>query len=142
MTLESPLDSKEFEPVNLKGNQSWIFIERIYVEAEAPILWPPDEKRPVGKDPDAGKVWRQEEKGITEDGMVGWHNWLNVQESEQTVGDSEGQGSLACSIHGVAELDMTDWLNKNNNIQYPSKTLVSMIIASYTTFIETMSIIY
>ena len=111
-TLESPLDSKEFRPVNPKGNQSWIFIGRIDVEAEAPILWPPDEKSwLVGKDPDVGKVWRQEEKGITEDGMVGWHHRLNVQESEQTLGDGEGQGSLACSVHGVAKSQtwLTDW---------------------------------
>ena len=102
-TLESPLDSKEFQPVNPKGNQSWIFIGRIDDEAEAPILWPLDEKSwLIGKDPDAGKVWRQE-KGITENEMVGWHHWLNVQESEQTLGDSEGQGSLACSVHGVAK---------------------------------------
>ena len=95
-TLESPLDSKEIKPVPLKGNQSWIFIGRTEAEAEAPILWPPDMKnRLIGKDPDAGKDWRQEEKGMTEDKMVGWHCWLNGHEFEQILGDSEGQQSLA-----------------------------------------------
>ena len=83
--LESPLDSKEIKPVNSKGNQSWIFIGRTDAEAEAPILWPPDAKSWLtGKDPDAGKDWRQEEKGMTEDKMVGWHHWLNGHEFEQT----------------------------------------------------------
>ena len=92
---QSPLDSKEIKPVNPKGNQPWIFIGR--TEAEAPILWPPDVKsRLTGKDPDAGKDWRQEEKGMTEDEMVGWHHWFNGHESEQTPGDSEGQRSLDC----------------------------------------------
>ena len=77
-TLESPLDNKEIWPVHPKGNQSWIFIGRTYAEAETPILWPPDVKnRLIGKDPDAGKDWGQEEKGMTEDEMVGWHHWLN-----------------------------------------------------------------
>ena len=77
-TLESPLDSKEIELVNPKGNQSWIFIGRIDAEAETLILWPPDAKnRLIGKDPDAGKDWRQEEKGMSEDEMVGWHHRLN-----------------------------------------------------------------
>ena len=75
--------SKVFKPVNPKGNQSWIFIGRIDAKAEAPILWPPDEKNwLLGKDPDAGKDWRQEEKGMTEDEMVGWHHWLNGHEFE------------------------------------------------------------
>ena len=76
-TLESPLDSKEIQPVHPKGNQSWIFIGRTDAEAETLILWPPDVKnRLIGKDPDAGKDWRWEEKGTTEDEMVGWHHWL------------------------------------------------------------------
>ena len=80
--LESPLDSKEIQPVHPKGNQSWIFIGRTDAEAETPILWPPDAKnRLVGKDPDAGKDWRQE-KGMTEDKMVGWHHQLDEQEFE------------------------------------------------------------
>ena len=82
-TLESPLDSKEIKPVNVKGNQQWIFIGRTDAEAEAPILWPPDVKsRLVGKDPDARKYWRQEEKGMTEDEMVRWHHRLNGHEFE------------------------------------------------------------
>ena len=82
-TLESPLDSKEIQPVHPKGNQSWIFIGRTDVEAEAPVLWLPDAKNwLIGKDPDAGKDWRQEEKGMTEDEMVGWHHRLNGHEFE------------------------------------------------------------
>ena len=108
-TLESPLDLKEMKPLNPKGNQPWLFIERTDAEAEAPILWPPDAKSwHTGKDSDAGKDWGQEEKGTTEDKTVGWHHWLNEHESEQTPGDSEGQGSLGCcSPWGSRELDMT-----------------------------------
>ena len=80
---ESLLDCKEIEPVSPKGNQSWIFIRRTYAEAETPILWPPDAKNWLtGKDPDAGKYWRQEEKGMTEDEMVGWHHQFNGHEAE------------------------------------------------------------
>ena len=96
-TLESPLDCKEIKPVNSKRNQSWIFIGRIDVEAEAPIPWPSDSKsRLTAKDPDAGKDWRQKENGAAEDEMVGWHHQLNGHEFEQAPGDGEGQGSLAC----------------------------------------------
>ena len=96
-TLESPLDCKEIQPVQPKGDQSWVFIGRTDVEAETPILWPPDAKNQLtGKDPHAGKDWRWEEKGTTEDEMVGWHHWLNEHEFKQTLGDSVGQGSLAC----------------------------------------------
>ena len=95
MTLESSLDCKETKPVNPKGNQSWIFIGRTDAEPEAPILWPSYVKRHViWKDPDARKDWRWEEKGTTEDEMVGWHHQLNGHEFEQRYGD--GQGSLAC----------------------------------------------
>ena len=96
-TLESPLDSKEIKPVNLRGNQPWIFIGRTDAEAEALIMWPPDVKSwLIGKDPDAGKDWRQKEKGMTEDEMVGWHHQRDGHEFQQTPGDSDGQGSLAC----------------------------------------------
>ena len=96
-TLESPLKSKEIEPVHPKGNQSWIFIRRTDAEAETLILRPPDVKNwLIRKDPDAGKDWRQEEKGTTENDMVGWHHWLNGHEIEQALGDGEAQGSLTC----------------------------------------------
>ena len=96
-TLDSPLDCKEIKPVNPKGNQSWMFIGRTDAEAEAPILWPPDAKNWLfKKDPDAGKDWRQEEKGMTEDEMVGWHHQLNGHEFKQAPGVDDGQEGLAC----------------------------------------------
>ena len=112
-TLESPLDCKEIHPVNPKGNQSWIFIGRTDAETKTPILWAPDVKEwLIGKDPDAGKDWRQEEKETTEDEMVRWHQWLNEREFEQAPGVGDGQGSLACcSPWGRKELDTTEWLN-------------------------------
>ena len=95
-TPESPLDSKT-KPVNPKGNQPWIFIGKTDAKAEAPVLWPLDVKSQLTrKDPDAGKDWGQEEKGMAEDEMVGWYHWLNGHEFEKTPGDSEGQESLAC----------------------------------------------
>ena len=111
-TLESSLDCKEIKPVNPKGNQSWIFIRKTDAEAEAPILWPPDVKSwLIGKDHDAGKDWGQE-KGVTEDEMVGWHHWLNGRESEWTPGVGDGQGGLACcNSWGRKESDMTEQLN-------------------------------
>ena len=110
-TLESGLESKEVKPVNPKGNYSWIFIGR--TGAEAPILWPPDAKNwLLRKDPDAGNDWRQEEKGTTEDEMVGWHHQLDGHGFEQAPGVGEGHGSLACcSPWGCKESDMTEWLN-------------------------------
>ena len=94
--LESSLDCK-IKPINSKRNQLWIFIGRIDAEAEAPILWPPDAKNWLtGKDPDSGRDWRQEEKDMTEDEMVRQHHQLNGHEFEQTLGEGEGQGSLAC----------------------------------------------
>ena len=107
-TLESSFDSKK---VNPKGNQSWIFIGRTDAEAETPILWPPDAKS-IEKDPGAGKDWRQEEKGATEDELVGWHHWLDGHEFEQAPGDDYGQGSLVfCSLWGCKESNTTEWLN-------------------------------
>ena len=95
--LESSSDCKEIKPVHPKQNQSWIFIRRTDAEAETPILWPRDAKNwLIGKDPDAGEDWRQEEKGMTEDEMVGWHHWLNGHEFEYALGIGDGQGSLAC----------------------------------------------
>ena len=112
-TLESLLDRKEIKPVHPKGNQSWIFIGRTDAKAETPILQPPDANNwLIGKDPDAGKDWRQEEKGTTEDEMVGWHHWLDGHEFEQALGVDDEQGSLACySPWGHKELDMTEQLN-------------------------------
>ena len=107
--LESPLDCKEMQPVHPKGNQSWIFIGRTDVEAETPILWPPDVKNwLIWKDPDAGKDWRWEKKGMTEDEMVGWHHRLNGHEFKWTPGVGDGQGGLACcSPWGHKESDTT-----------------------------------
>ena len=112
-TLESPLDCKEIKLVNPKGNQSWIFIGRTDVEAETPILWPPDLKNwLIWKDPNAGKDWRQVKTGMTEDEMFGWHHQLNGYEFEQVLGVGDGQGSLAgCSPWGRKESDMTEQLN-------------------------------
>ena len=110
-TLESPLDCKEIQPVHPKGNQSWIFVGRTDAEAETPILWPPDAKNwLIGKDP--GKDWRQEEKGMTEDEMVGWHHRLDGHEFEQASGVGDGQASLACcSLWGCRESDTIEQLN-------------------------------
>ena len=112
-TLESPLDCKEIKPVNPKGNQSWIFIGRTDAEAETPILWPPDAKNwLIWKDPDAGKDWRREEKGTTEDEMVGWHHRLDGHEFELALGVGDGQGILAyCSPWGCKESETTERLN-------------------------------
>ena len=120
--LESPLDSTELKLVNPKGYQPWIFIGKSDAEAEAPVLWPPDVKSWLtGKDLDAGKDWRHEKKGMTEDEMVGWHHRLNGHEFEQTPGDNERQGSLACcSPWGYKESDMTDQLN---TIAFSQKSL-------------------
>ena len=109
-TLKGPLDCKEIKPVSPKGNQPWILIRRTNAEAEALILWPPDAKnRLTGKDPDAGKDWRQEEKGMTEDEMVGWHHRLDGHEFGWTPGVGDGQGGLACcDLWGRKELDTTE----------------------------------
>ena len=111
--LEILLDCKEIKPVNSKGNQSWMFFGRIDAEAEVPILWPPDAKnRLIWKDSDSGKGWRQEEKGTTEDEMVGWHHQLHGHEFEQVLGVGDGQGSLVCcSPWGPKESVMTEQLN-------------------------------
>ena len=112
-TLESPLDCKESQPVYPKGNQSWIFIGRTDAEAETPILWPPDAKNwLIWKDPDAVRDWGQEEKGRTEDEMVGRHHQLNGHEFEQAPGVGEEQGGLAFySPRGRKESDTTEWLD-------------------------------
>ena len=112
-TLESPVDCEEIQPVHSKGDQSWVFIGRTDAEAETPILWPPDAKNwHIGKDPDAGKDWSQEEKGTREDEMVGWHHWLAGHEFGWTPGVGDRQGGLACcGSWGRKESDTTEWLN-------------------------------
>ena len=112
-TLESPLDSKEIQPVHPKGNQSWIFTGKTDAEAVTLILWPPDAKNwLIGKDPDAGKDWGREEKGTTEDVMAGWHHQLNGHEFEWSPGIGDGQGGLVCcGSCGHKESDMIEWLN-------------------------------
>ena len=112
-TLESPLDCKEIQPVHPKRDRSWVFIGRTDVEAETPILWPPDAKSwLIGKDPDAGKDWGQEEKGMTEDEMVGCHHWLNGHGFGWTPGVGYVQGGLACcGSWGRKESDTTERLN-------------------------------
>ena len=107
--LKSLLDCKEIKPLDLKGNQPWIFIGRTDAEAEAPILWPPDTKSQlIRKAPDAEKYWKQKEKGTAEDKLDKQHPWLNGHKSEQTPGDSGGQRSLECySLWGCKESDTT-----------------------------------
>ena len=124
-TLESPLDCKEIQPVHPKGNQSWIFIGRTDAEAETPILWPPDAKNwLLRKDPDAEKDWRQEEKGMTENEMFGWHRWLDEHEFEQALGVGDGQVNLVCcSPWGRKELDTTEWPTKAQEANIALKAL-------------------
>ena len=112
-TLRSPLDCKEIQSVHSKGDQSWVFIGRTDAEAETPIFWPPDGKSwLIWKDPDVGKDWRQEEKGTTEDEMVGWHHRLDGHEFGWTPGVGDGQGGLVCcSSWGHKESDTTERLN-------------------------------
>ena len=126
-TLESPLDCKEIQPVQAKGNQSWIFIGRTDAEAEAPTLWPADVKNwLIGKDPDAGKDWRQEEKGPTEDEVVGWHHWLDghdLSKLQELVMDREAwhaavNGSLRVRYNWATELNWSEAC-ENHISSYP-----------------------
>ena len=128
-TLESPLDCKEIQQVHPKGDQSWIFIGRIDVEAETPILWPPDVKiLHIWKDPDAGKDWGQEEKiegRITKDEMVGWHHRLNGHWFGWTLRVGVGQeGLVCCSSWGLKELDTTEKLNWKEQRDFGEGNLV------------------
>ena len=125
-SLESHLNCKEIQPGNPKGNQPWVFIGRTDTKDEAPILWPPDVKNwLIGKDPDAGKDWGQEEKGAAEDEMVGWHHWLSQHEFEQAPGISEGQETWHAAVHGVTKSQT--WLSDWTTATTPNRTnLVSL----------------
>ena len=112
-TLESPLDCKEIKPVNLKGNQPWMFIGRTDVEAETPVLWLPDtESWLIWKDPDAGKDWGQEEKGMTEDEIVGWYHQLSGCEFGQTQETVKDREAWSAAVHGVAKswMRLSNWM--------------------------------
>ena len=114
-TLESPFDSMEIKLVIPKGNQSWIFIGMTDAEAEGPILWPPDEKcRLIWKDPDTGKDWRREEKGMTEDEMVGWHHRLNRHEFEQEMVKDREAWSAAVHVVPKSWTWLSDWTTIRN----------------------------
>ena len=115
-TLESPLDCKEIQLVHSKGDQSWVLFGRTDAKAETPILWPPHVKSwLIGKDSDAAKDWGQEEKGMTEDEMAGWHHWLNGRGFGWTSGVVDGQGGLASAVHGVTKswTQLSDWSEQN-----------------------------
>ena len=131
-TLESPLDCKEIQPVHPKGDQSWVFIGRTDVETETPILWPPDEKSwLIGKDPDARKNWGQEEKGTTEDEMVGWHHRLDGHGFGWTPGVGDEQGGLACCCSwGHKESDTTEQLNWLTCFTY-GNVYISMLLSQF-----------
>ena len=110
-TLESPLDCKEIQSVHPKGDQSWVFIGRTDAKAETPVLWPPHAKSwLIGKDPDAGRDWGQEEKGTTEDKMAGWHHRLDGCESEWTPGVGDGQGGRPGVLQSMGSQSGT-WLS-------------------------------
>ena len=119
-TLESPLDCKEIQPVHPKGDQSWILLGRTDVEAETPIIWPPAKSWLIWKDPDAGKDWGQEEKGMTEDEIVEWHHQLNGHGFGWTLGVGDGQEAWCAAVHGVTQsrTRLSDWTELNWNQSY------------------------
>ena len=117
-TLGSPLDCKEIQPVHPKGDQSWVFTGRTDIEADTPILWPRDaESWLIWKDPDAGKDWGQEEKGMTEDEMIGWNHRLKGHEFEKALGVGEGQGSLACCSPQGRKESGQDWATEQQQMK-------------------------
>ena len=122
----------QIQPVHPR-DQSWVFIGRTDAEAETPTFWLPDVKNwLIGKDPDAGKDWRQEEKGATEDERVGWHHWIDGHASEQALGDDDGEYSLSCyGPWSLKESDMTEQLNNNKSAYSPSQYLYSRNIGLY-----------
>ena len=130
-TLESPLDCKEIQPIHPKGNQSWIFIGRTDARAEAPILWPPDGNNwLIGKDLDAGKDWRQEKKGTTEDEMAGCHHRLNEQEIELAPGVGGGGEAWHAAVHGVtvSQTWVSDW-NELRALRYIFRIYIDELVA-------------
>ena len=137
-TPESPVDSKEIKPVNLKGNQPWIFVGRTDAEAEAPVFWSSGVNSwLIGKFPDAGKDWRQKEKRLSEDEMAGWHHQCNGRELGQTLGDGEGHGGLVCcSPWGRKESDTTERLSNNSpwclHCPYSASNVVLSILYLFT----------
>ena len=135
-TLESPLDCKEIQSVHSKGDQSWIFIGRTDAEAETPLLWPPDSNNwLIWKDLDAEKGWRQEEQGMTEDEMVWWYHWLDGCGSEQGLGVGDGNGSLeCCSPWGHKYLDVTELLNRTDNLHTTQFALLNVLFMVYSIF--------
>ena len=148
-TLESSLDHKEIQSVNPKGNQSWAIIGRTDAKAETLMLWPPHVKSwLIGKDPDTGKDWWQEENGTTEDDMVGWHHRLNGHEFEKTLGVGDGQGGLTCcSPWGCKESETTEWLNLTelgqalleDQISEEVNNTLNLVIKSFVFFFLTFS---
>ena len=149
-TLKSPLDCKEIQPVHPKGNQSWTFIGRTDAEAKTPIFWPPDVKNLLlGKDPEAGKDWRQE-KGMTEDEIAGWHFWLNGHEFEQALEDGEGSKACCAVVHGVSKIQTwpSDWITAVTRLiitKLITKLLLNCVyVSTYwsTSFFFKYSVIY
>ena len=138
-TLESPLDSKEIQPVNPKGNQSWIFIGRTDAEAEAPIFWPPDVKSwLIRKDPDAGKDWKWEEKSTAEDEMVGWHHWLDGHEFEQLQELVIDRKAWRAAVHGVSksQTQLSNWTEFNWSQMILFQYVISKnVLMGYFTFL-------
>ena len=133
-TLESPLDCKEIQPVHPKGYQSWIFIGRTVAEAETPILWPPDGKNwLIRNDPDAGKNWRREEKGMTENKMVGWHHWLNGHEFEQAQEMVKDRETWCAAVHGVAKswMWLSNWTTTYQITLVMRKILIFILLCKY-----------
>ena len=131
-TLESPLDCKEIQPVHSKGDQLWVFFGRNDAKAETPVLWPPHVKSwLIGKDFDAGRDWGQEEKGMTEDEMAGWHHWLNWRESEWTPGFGDGQGGQGWSRKESDKTERLNWTELKNT-SLVMKTMALAMIAFST----------
>jgi len=141
-TLESPLDCKEIQPVHSEGDQPWDFFGRNDVKAETPVLWPPHAKSwLIGKDPDAGRDWGQEEKGTTEDEMAGWHHRLDGREFEWTPGVGDGQGGLACcdSWGHKSQTRLSDWTELNWTLWYQNLTRFIIISMYKNNFHECIS---